>query len=129
MRSRVMTTLLGGILLAAAATLSACAESEDVPPRQAQEGNPDQGAVLIEQYGCGTCHSIPGIQGADGLVGPPLDHFARRTYIAGVLHNSEDNLQHWVMDPQEVVPGNAMPDMGVTKQQAADIVAYLYTLK
>ena len=63
------------------------------------------------------------------MVGPPLTQFARRSYIAGMLPNTEANLQHWIRDPQAVVPGNAMPDMGVTARDAADITAYLYTLR
>jgi cytochrome c2 len=39
-----------------------------------------------------------------------------------------DNLVKWLRQPQNVVPGNAMPDMGVTPQDARDIAAYLYTL-
>jgi cytochrome c1 len=34
----------------------------------------------------------------------------------------------WLRDPQEIVPGNAMPDMGLSEEQARDITAYLYTL-
>jgi cytochrome c2 len=31
--------------------------------------------------------------------------------------------------PQRIVPGNAMPDMGLNERQARDIAAYLYTLQ
>lgn len=125
--SRASGLLVAGVLTASAA-LAGCNQTASVPPLEAQEGNPDQGAQLIQAYGCGTCHSIPGIEDANGLVGPPLDHFSRRSYIAGELRNSEENLQRWVADPQEVEPGTAMPDLGVTPADAADIVAYLYTL-
>jgi cytochrome c2 len=63
------------------------------------------------------------------MVGPPLDHFARRVYIAGVLRNTPDNLALWIHDPQAVIPGNVMPIMGVDKRDARDIAAYLYTLR
>jgi cytochrome c2 len=92
-------------------------------------GNPRDGARLIRQYGCGECHVVPGITGAEGLVGPPLDKLARRVYIAGVMRNSPDNLMAWLQDPQAVVPGNAMPRMGLNRDQARDITAYLYTLR
>ena len=71
---------------------------------------------------------IPGIDNARGLVGPPLDHMGRRIFIAGLLRNTPDNLVSWLRDPQAVVPGNAMPDMGLSDEQARDITAYLYTL-
>ena len=89
----------------------------------------DKGARLIAQKGCGLCHSIPGIVGADGRVGPPLDHMAKRVYIAGMLHNTPDNMERWLRNPQAVAPGNAMPDMGLSPQQATAIAAYLETLE
>ncbi len=91
-------------------------------------GSPAHGATLIGKFGCGACHTIPGIHGADGLVGPPLDHMGKRVYVAGVLRNTPDNMMAWLRDPQSVVPNNAMPDAGLNEQQARDIAAYLYTL-
>lgn len=84
---------------------------------------------MIEGFGCGSCHEIPGVNGADGVVGPPLQRIGRRIYIAGVLRNTPDNMMFWLMNPQLVVPGNAMPQMGITRDQARDIAAYLYTLQ
>jgi cytochrome c oxidase assembly factor CtaG/cytochrome c2 len=91
-------------------------------------GSPARGATLIGKFGCGACHTIPGINGADGLVGPPLDHMGKRVYVAGVLRNTPDNMMTWLRDPQSVVPNNAMPDVGLNERQARDIAAYLYTL-
>jgi cytochrome c len=83
----------------------------------------------IEQYGCGSCHVIPGVRGADGTVGPPLTDFSHRGYIAGELPNNGDNLIRWIMDPQEVEPGTAMPDLDIGEATARDIAAYLFTLR
>lgn len=88
-----------------------------------------RGARLIEQSGCAACHTVPGVPGANGNVGPPLSRIADRTYIAGMLRNTPDNLVRWIRAPQGVVPGNAMPDMGITEAQARDIAAYLYRLR
>jgi cytochrome c1 len=85
--------------------------------------------ALIAASGCGSCHTIPGISHAEGNVGPPLNRFGLRTYVAGMLVNNPTNLVAWLRFPQKVVPGNAMPDMGLTESQARDIAAYLYTLK
>jgi cytochrome c1 len=113
----------------AAALVASCGGPQAGPPQVARSGDPARGAQLISSYGCAGCHTVPGVAGADGLVGPPLDHFALRSYIAGMLPNTEANLHHWIEDPQAVVPGNAMPDLGVTPQDATDITAYLYTLR
>jgi cytochrome c1 len=122
-----------GLVLCAVSALVAvgCGTPEQgaAPPPQATEGTPDRGAELIASYGCGTCHMVPGVDGADGLVGPPLNKFGLRSYIAGELPNSEENLQHWIRDPQSVEPGTAMPDVGVTAPDAADITAYLLSLR
>lgn len=92
-------------------------------------GNAQHGAQLIEQEGCGACHEIPGISGANGHVGPPLTDIGERTIIAGVLPNTPDNMLTWLKNPQAVVPGTAMPNMELNDDEAKDIAAYLYTLR
>jgi cytochrome c2 len=92
-------------------------------------GDAKRGMALIKQYGCGGCHLIPDIADATGNVGPPLLHVGTRTYIAGFLSNSPENMSLWIQDPQKALPGNAMPRMGVTPQDSRDITAFLYTLK
>lgn len=92
-------------------------------------GDPERGAQLIDKIGCGGCHIIPGIEGAKGLVGPPLNHMGKRVYIAGVLRNTTENMITWLRNPQEVVPNNAMPNMGLSGEEARDIAAYLHTLE
>lgn len=89
----------------------------------------ERGARLISQVGCGSCHVVPGIRGAQGRVGPPLSFWSQRVYIAGRLPNRTDNLVPWLMNPPAVEPGTAMPDLGLTEAQARDIAAYLYTLE
>lgn len=65
----------------------------------------------------------------NGLVGPPLEHFDKRSYIAGVLPNQLEELTAWIVSPQTIIPGNAMPDASVSPRDARDIAAYLYTLR
>jgi cytochrome c2 len=112
----------------AAAMLGAAATAPAEPAWRVEGGDARRGPALIEAFGCGGCHTIPGIRRAVGNVGPPLTRFADRTYIAGMLRNTPPNLVRWLMHPQSVVAGNAMPEMGVTPAQARDIAAYLYTL-
>lgn len=92
-------------------------------------GDARRGPPLIQALGCAGCHTVPGVRGAHGNVGPPLTRFGDRTYIAGMLRNTPPNLVRWIRDPQGVAPGNAMPNMGVTEAEARDIAAYLYTLR
>jgi cytochrome c2 len=92
-------------------------------------GDPAKGQALIEKLGCGSCHAIPGIVEAHGMVGPPLEHMASRQYIAGMLRNTPDDMVHWLRFPQQVVPGNAMPNLGISDSDAHQIAAYLATLQ
>jgi cytochrome c2 len=92
-------------------------------------GNASRGSQRIEQFGCAACHDIPGVKNAEGNVGPPLTRIGDRTYIAGMLRNTPANLVRWIREPQAVVPGNAMPNMGISEADARDIAAYLYTLR
>lgn len=92
-------------------------------------GRVDAGEAAIARYGCGACHFIPGIDGATGRVGPSLRGVARRAIIGGRLPNNPDNLALWIGRPDHVSPGTAMPEQGVSAQEARDIAAYLYTLR
>lgn len=92
-------------------------------------GNAERGQKLIPTYGCGTCHAIPGIEDANGQVGPPLAGIGQRSFIGGVLANTPDNMIRWLRDPPAVDSLTAMPNMGISEHDARDIAAYLYTLK
>jgi cytochrome c len=92
-------------------------------------GDPQHGKQLIDGYGCGACHIIPGVHAARGMVGPPLIYLSRRTMIAGELPNTPENLVRWIENPKAVESRTAMPDLGLTEDQAYDVAAYLYTLR
>src|SRR5579864_4897972 len=106
-------------------TLSGCSRHDP----DLTSGDPSLGQSLIYSYNCGSCHTIPGVPEAKGTVGPPLEGIGNRRYIAGSLVNTPENLITWTIRPQQVQPGTAMPNLGVTQEQAADIAAYLYTLR
>jgi cytochrome c2 len=89
-------------------------------------GDPVAGEAAIAKYGCGSCHVIPGVERARGLVGPPLTDFAWRAYIAGRAYNTPANLEAWIRLPDSVEPGTAMPTLGVSQEDARNIAAYLY---
>jgi cytochrome c len=92
-------------------------------------GDPRRGADAIRAYGCGACHTIPGIRGANGVVGPPLQGIAERSYVGGVLTNTPENLVRWIQNPPAIDGKTAMPNVGVRYRDAVDIAGYLYSLK
>jgi cytochrome c2 len=92
-------------------------------------GDAARGKIAIGRYGCVACHVIPGIPNPRSEVGPPLTHIAGRSYIAGVLPNTPADMVRWLRNPPAVDQRTAMPDMGVSADDAQDIAAFLYTLK
>lgn len=125
-----LTRILGPVVVAVIALVGAGCRDDPAPrPPGADVGDPAAGAEAIEAYGCGACHRIPDVRRADSLVGPPLDGWGHRTFIAGTLANDLDNLVIWIQDPDSVEPGTAMPDLGVTDADARDIAAYLLALR
>jgi len=127
-----LTILL--LIVTSASLLAGCVNTVDAtipqaaPNRAVFYGDAQQGKQEIAKYGCGSCHIIDGVPGADGLVGPPLTGIADRAYIAGMLSNRQDHMIMWIVNPQAIVPGNAMPILGVSQDEARDISAYLSTL-
>lgn len=91
--------------------------------------NAEEGKRVMQQHACATCHDIPGITGATKTVGPPLSGMSMRTYIAGVLPNSRENMIAWLVSPPKIKPQTAMPDLGLTEPDARHAAAYLETLK
>lgn len=116
-------------LLAAMLTLSAACRGPSTGDALAARGNVERGRTLARAYGCGACHTIPGVPGAHALVGPPLWGMADRAYVGGVLPNTEVAMIRWIQNPQAVTTRTAMPNLGVTEDDARQITAYLYTLR
>lgn len=100
------------------------------PPAAAQAaGQAERGRLLLAQYQCGSCHTIPGVASSRGQVAQPLEAWRHRSYIAGRLPNRPEVLAQWIAAPQSLVPGTAMPSMGVSAADAQAMAAYLFTLQ
>jgi cytochrome c2 len=117
------------IAAAAACALTGCSFRSKPPEQVVVNGDAARGKAAIDKFGCGACHDIPGIRDANGMVGPPLTHWSQRRVIAGEVENTPDRLVAWIMAPQVIEPGNAMPNMGIGNGDARDIAAYLYTIR
>jgi cytochrome c2 len=92
-------------------------------------GSVTTGKLAFQTDGCGACHAVEAVAGADGQVGPPLDTIGTRAELAGHLANTPGAMRRWIQHPQRVAPGNGMPEMNISDTQARDISAYLYTLR
>jgi cytochrome c len=133
-RTHALIGILPFMILFCSLVLAACTtgQSRMIASREPVEvpgGDVARGHRLLQSYSCGACHVIPGVRGADGQLGPPLTGWADRAYIAGALPNTPDNLIRWIMDPQAIEPGTAMPDVGASEAESRDMAAFLYTIQ
>jgi cytochrome c oxidase subunit II len=85
-----------------------------------------EGEKLFTAKGCIACHSLVAVNAPKGMVGPNLANVGARSYIAaGTLKNTDENLAHWIRDPQGIKKGVLMPNLGVTEAEAQALTAYL----
>lgn len=98
-------------------------------------GNAEAGRVVFQK--CGACHNLQANPAP--LLGPNLDNIFGR--MAGTSKNynrysralkdsgivwSEIEIDNWLSDPNNYLPGNKMPFAGLrAKQDRADLIAYL----
>ena len=125
-RASTIARTVGVILLL---VIGACDRASGDNALAVDGGDAKRGEREIKKYGCEACHAFPGLTGSRAIVGPPLAGIAQRSFIAGVLPNTPENLVTWLENPPGVDSKTAMPNMGVTGRDARDIAAYLYTLK
>jgi cytochrome c oxidase subunit II len=78
---------------------------------------------------CASCHQIRGTS-AQATVGPDLTHLASRSTLAALtIPNTPSELAAWIHNPQSIKPGSRMPDLGLSRTEVSELVAYLDTLK
>ncbi|MFL5613157.1 MAG: c-type cytochrome [Gemmatimonadaceae bacterium] len=111
------------------AAVNGCTHGEADAMALTHGGNAARGKELIRSYGCGSCHTIPRVPGAESTVGPSLQGEATHAYIAGVTPNLPENMIRWIMDPPSIDDKTAMPNLHVSAVDARDIAAYIYTLQ
>jgi cytochrome c oxidase subunit II len=95
----------------------------------APPATPEQtrGLALVE-YRCGLCHRVRGTE-AGAISAPDLTHImSRRTLAAGTLPNNPGNMAGWIENPQNIKPGNLMPNQFLSARQLSDTLAYLESL-
>ena len=109
--------------------LSACSDKSPKSNPAFADADPERGKAALAKYGCIACHTIPGIPSSNVLTAPPLIGISQRSYLAGMLENTPQNLRRWIQHPRQVNPHTAMPEQGVTDRDASDMAAYLYTTR
>jgi cytochrome c oxidase subunit 2 len=101
--------------------------SQRMPVRQASGAS--EGRRIFENTACVNCHAVAGTN-AHGTFGPDLTHLMSRTTIgAGAAALTQDNLRHWIMNPDTFKPGSKMPAMQLRPGELDAVTAYLLTLE
>src|SRR5688572_9283306 len=107
-----MMRSLAFVVLALSLALTACGPSGGSPPTTGggAGGNADRGKTLFTEKQCVTCHKIPGIAAATGVIGPDLAGIGTRAATQKPNTTAEAYLRESIMEPNAFVPpGQASP--------------------
>ena len=88
-----------------------------------------EATALLQAKGCGSCHVIPGVEGAYGTAGPSLKGLnERKRIVGGILKNSPENMKAWLKNPKSMKSGTMMPNTGLTDEELEIMIQYLDTI-
>lgn len=117
------------LLLAVACNRGEGVQSAKTQPTQPPIGNAERGRELIAQYGCNVCHTVPGIDGPQGSLGPTMVGMASRPTIGnGQVPKTPDSVARYIENPALLNPQSTMPALGIPTTDAKDMAAYVLTL-
>jgi cytochrome c oxidase subunit 2 len=104
-------------------------EDQRQPAIEPQSDVEQHGRAVFLAGRCATCHTIRGT-GAYATVGPDLTHLASREKLAaGTLPNTRGHLAGWILDPQTIKPGTAMPANPLDSEDLHALIGYLEILR
>ncbi len=98
-----------------------------------EQGPAAQAHQIMVKYGCNTCHTIQGVPGFAGKVGPELTHVATNAATRKPGMDAKAYIIESIRDPTAfTVPGfpaGVMPKLPLTDDELNTVVDYLLTLK
>jgi cytochrome c oxidase subunit 2 len=104
-------------------------EQQRHPAVQPADAMTKRGQEVFLSSACVLCHAIQGTE-AFANVAPDLTHLAsRRTIAAATLPNTRGHLAGWIIDSQQIKPGNKMPPTTLDSQDLHALLAYLESLQ
>ena len=102
--------------------------AQQAAPRAEPSGAAARGEEVFMSTTCFGCHAVRGTP-AHATAGPDLTHLASRdTIAAGTLPNTRAALRRFVLDPQGVKPGVAMPPTALAPDDLDALLDYLEAL-
>jgi cytochrome c len=123
--------VLLGALLAAGAALTLQSRAQTTPA-QSLAGDPESGAEVYRSV-CKECHGGSLAPPLRGVVGRPIASITAFDYSDGLLAKKDliwtkENLDTFLISPEDFAPGTEMRKKDLTAQKRADVIAYLTTL-
>ena len=85
-------------------------------------GDVERGRALFLAKGCATCHVNGRIAGRTGEFS---GGYPARSPDLTNYTNDPDLLRRWLRDPAAVKPGTAMPNLHLSDDEIADLIAFL----
>lgn len=98
--------------------------------------------IFMSTGACLACHTIEGVPGAVGTIGPNLTGLgSKQTLASGILDLNRENLRLWLNNPNDVKPGNRMAErapiyqsnsdgsISLSAQEVSALIEYLMSLK
>lgn len=111
-----------------AAYLWISSEPAKLPPRPAHPGSAEKGKAIFDTVGCRACHVTE-----KGSAARRSEASATRDYAPNLWNVADkanpDWIFGWVKNPRALWIDTKMPDLRLTDEEAADVTAYLLTLK
>jgi mono/diheme cytochrome c family protein len=86
-------------------------------PSASEGPSADEGAALFQAKGCPACHRHDGV-GSSGFstqIGPNLTNY----------EPDPDFIWDWLRDPEAIRPNTQMPDLNLSEEEIAVLVAFL----
>ncbi|MFN7140139.1 MAG: cytochrome c oxidase subunit II [Limisphaerales bacterium] len=97
--------------------------------RAPQTESEKRGQEVFLSNTCVLCHAVRGTP-AMATVAPDLTHIgSRRTLGANIIPNTRGHLGGWIVDPQQIKPGNLMPPNSIDSEDLHALLDYLMSLK
>jgi len=87
-------------------------------------GDPARGKQVFETVGCGGCHILDGKARRDDFY-PVINRLHGPNLVNLGSKVSRGWVYAWVKNPKQYFPDTNMPNLRLTDQEAADVVAYL----
>jgi cytochrome c oxidase subunit 2 len=116
------------VLVESQSDFDAWVANQQKPPAPPQTPMQRKGFEIVSQGICHSCHTL-GKSRAEKDIGPNLTHLMSRSVFAGAIYElNEDNLHHWMINNQEMKPGNDM-SINPKREDIEPVLAYLTSLK